>query len=288
MATLREIRRRIASVRSTQHITKAMKMVSAAKLRRAQEKIVATRPYAQKMQDMLKKLVFKIDGGRHPLLRKREGNRTLIIVVTADRGLCGAFNSNLIRYTEQTIRSMNTGPVMLMTVGRKGAEYFSQRGYEIFAKKINLFNTLEFSDAQEIIEPAVGAYMEQRFDRIDVIYNEFKSALQQNIVCERILPFTPEEGDAPESSQVEFLYEPERSEILTALIPRYLNIQLWKVLLESNAAEQGARMTAMENATENAEELIGHLSLTYNRARQAAITKEISEIVGGAEALKEK
>jgi len=288
MATLREIRRRIASVRSTQHITKAMKMVSAAKLRRAQEKIIATRPYARKMQELLRKLVVKTDGDQHPLLLKRVGTRILIIVVTADRGLCGAFNSNLIRYTEQTVRSMNSGPVMLMTIGRKGAEYFSQRGYEIFAKKINLFNTLEFSDAQEIIDPAVEAYLERRFDRIDVIYNEFKSALQQNVVCEQILPFTQEEGDNQDSSQVEFLYEPARVEILTSMIPKYLNIQMWKVLLESNAAEQGARMTAMENATENAEEMLGHLSLTYNRARQAAITKEISEIVGGAEALKEK
>jgi F-type H+-transporting ATPase subunit gamma len=288
MATLREIRRRIASVRSTQHITKAMKMVSAAKLRRAQEKIIATRPYARKMQELLRKLVVKTDGDQHPLLIKRDGTRILIIVVTADRGLCGAFNSNLIRYTEQTIRSMNAGPVMLMTVGRKGAEYFSQRGYDIFARKINLFNNLEFSDVQEIIDPAVAAYMEHRFDRIDVIYNEFKSALQQNVVREQILPFTQEVGDNQDSSQVEFLYEPTRGEILTSIIPKYLNIQMWKVLLESNAAEQGARMTAMENATENAEEMLGHLSLTYNRARQAAITKEISEIVGGAEALKEK
>jgi len=288
MATLREIRRRIASVRSTQQITKAMKMVAAAKLRHAQENILATRPYAGKMQGVLQKLVARAELQQHPLLLKRDGGKTLIINVTADRGLCGAFNSNLIRYTENIVHSAEDEPVSLLTVGRKGAEYFARRNHEIFAKKINFFNHLVFSDAREIVDQVVKAYLAGTFDRISVIYNEFKSVLQQNIVREQILPFTPDETTAGETSQVDFLYEPSREEILTVLIPRYLNIQMWKVLLESNAAEQGARMTAMENATENAEELIDYLSLTYNRARQAAITKEISEIVGGAEALKEK
>ncbi len=288
MATLREIRRRIASVRSTQQITKAMKMVAAAKLRRAQENIIATRPYAGKMQVVLQKLVSKAEVHQHPLLVKRAGNDVLIVVVTADRGLCGAFNSNLIRYTEQVIRSAEDESVRLLAVGRKGAEYFSRRDYDLFNRKINFFNTLAFSDAREIVDQVVPAYLEGTFARIEVIYNEFKSALQQNIVREQILPFVPAADEADEGSLVDYLYEPSRQEILTTIIPKYLNIQMWKVLLESNAAEQGARMTAMENATENAEELISRLSLTYNRARQAAITKEISEIVGGAEALKEK
>jgi F-type H+-transporting ATPase subunit gamma len=288
MATLREIRRRIASVRSTQQITKAMKMVAAAKLRRAQENILATRPYAGKMQGVLRKLVSKTEMYQHPLLLQRGGSDILIIVVTADRGLCGAFNSNLIRYTEHVIAAAEGESMHLLTVGRKGAEYFARRNYEIYNKKVNFFNHLAFSDAREIVDQVVETYLAGKFDRIEVVYNEFKSALQQNIVREQILPFTPDEEAEAESSQVDYLYEPSREEILTALIPRYLNIQMWKVLLESNAAEQGARMTAMENATENAEELIDNLSLTYNRARQAAITKEISEIVGGAEALKEK
>ncbi len=288
MATLQEIRRRISSVRSTQQITKAMKMVSAAKLRRAQENILATRPYARKMQGVLQKLVARAEMSQHPLLLKRDGDSALIIMVTADRGLCGAFNSNLIRYTENEINSRQDEAVRLMTVGRKGAEYFSRRNYAIFSKKINFFNQLNFSDAREIVDQVVDVFLSGEFDRIEVIYNEFKSALHQNIVRERILPFAPDEPTTEETSQMDYLYEPSREEILTALIPKYLNIQMWKVLLESNAAEQGARMTAMENATENAEELIGSLSLTYNRVRQAAITKEISEIVGGAEALKEK
>ena len=287
MATLREIRRRINSVRSTQQITKAMKMVAAAKLRRAQENILATRPYVHKMKGILHKLVSQVELQRHPLLIRPEGGNVLLIGVTADRGLCGAFNSNLIRYMENVKRSMDDESVSLMTVGRKGSEYFSRRRYDIFYKKVNFFNQLAFSDAREIVDQVVKVFMAGKFHRIEVIYNEFKSALQQNIVREQILPFMPGGEEAGQTTQVEYLYEPSRNEILSNLIPKYLNVQMWKVLLESNAAEQGARMTAMENATENAEELIGHLSLTYNRARQAAITKEISEIVGGAEALKE-
>jgi len=287
MATLPEIRRRIASVQSTQQITKAMKMVAAAKLRRAQENILATRPYAKKLSETIGHLMAKIEHSDLPLLQKRPEERLLVVVVTADRGLCGAFNSNIIRLSANRIREFADKEVYVYPVGRKSFEYFSKRDYQLYDKKYNFFNHLNFADASEIVEKLVSSYIDRQFDRIEIIYNEFKSAVQQNLTVEQFLPFLPDEEMLAEKQQVDFLYEPDKVSILNSIIPKHLNIAMWKVLLESNAAEQGARMTAMENATDNAEDLIASLTLTYNRARQAAITKEISEIVGGAEALKE-
>jgi F-type H+-transporting ATPase subunit gamma len=288
MATLREIRRRISSVKSTQQITKAMKMVAAAKMRKAQEAMFATRPYAAKLRETISHLIVKLENVSDPLIVERDVEKILLVVVTADRGLCGGFNSNIIRHAANLIRSYSDKEVSLFTVGRKGHEYFAKRDYSIFASKINLFNTLNFEDAVDIVGQLTEVYTTAQFDKIEIVYNEFKSAIQQNIITENFLPFAHAEEEEEDHSQIDFLYEPGKEEILNFLIPKHLNVQLWKVLLESNAAEQGARMTAMESATENAEELIGSLTLTYNRARQAAITKEISEIVGGAEALKEK
>lgn len=288
MATLREIRRRITSIQSTQQITKAMKMVAAAKLRRAQENIVATRPYAHKLAGLMGHIIARMENPEEVLLRQREVKKVLLVVVTADRGLCGAFNSNLIRQAVRTVQSYPDVEVQLFPVGRKGYEYFSRRDYDVYEKRINFFNHLNFNDAVEISEQLVECFASGEFDRIEVIYNEFKSAIQQNVVTEQFLPFIPDQDMLENKSGIDFIYEPGKAEILSSLIPKHLNVQMWKILLESNAAEQGARMTAMESATDNAEDLIAYLTLHYNRARQAAITKEISEIVGGAEALKEK
>ncbi len=288
MATLREIRRRISSIQSTQQITKAMKMVASVRLRQAQEKILATRPYAKKLQELMGRIVARMEDINEPLLQKREVKKVLMLVVTGDRGLCGAFNANIIRHTENELRDRKDVEIHLFPIGKKGFEYFSRRDYNIFNRKINFFNFLDFEDASETIKTIVDAYTSEEYDQIEVVYNEFKSAIQQFVVKEQILPFEPDDELSDSQSEVDFLYEPDKFEILHDLIPKQLNVQMWKVLLESNAAEQGARMTAMENATENAEDLIDYLTLHYNRARQAAITKEISEIVGGAEALKEK
>jgi F-type H+-transporting ATPase subunit gamma len=288
MATLRQIRRRISSVRSTQQITKAMKMVAAAKLRKAQERIMATRPYAQKLADTIGDLVAMLETSQNPLLQSRPIEKVLTVIVTADRGLCGAFNSNLIRYAKNLVQTYKDVESQILLVGRKGYEFFSRRDYQIFDYKMNFFNNLFFEDATEIVSKLVSAYTDGSVDKIEIVYNQFKSAVQQNITLEQFLPFIPDQEMVEAKSQIDFLYEPNKQAILDLAVPKHLNIQMWKVLLESNAAEQGARMTAMDNATENAEELIGYLTLTYNRTRQAAITKEISEIVGGAEALKEK
>ncbi|MEK6757402.1 MAG: ATP synthase F1 subunit gamma [Bacteroidota bacterium] len=296
MATLREIRRRISGIRSTQKITRAMKMVAASKLRRAQEAIVSTRPYARKMGELLRHLVTKVDVSIHPLLASREVKRVLLVVVTADRGLCGAFNSNITRSALQHIKANYSdqleaaGGLRLLTVGKKGSDYFARQLYEIYGKHVGIFHSLDFSHARSIVDQVAQGYLSGEIDKVEVIYNEFKSVIQQRIVVEQLLPILPEELKGPRDlramAQVEYIYEPSSAEIVMALVPRHLNFQMWRILLESNAAEQGARMTAMDNATENARELIRDLTLKYNNARQAAITKELLEIVSGAEALR--
>jgi F-type H+-transporting ATPase subunit gamma len=297
VATLREIRRRIGSIRSTQQITKAMKMVAAAKLRRAQENIVAARPYARKMSALLRHLVTKVDPSLHPLLVQREVQRVGLIIVTSDRGLCGAFNANLIRagmgHLEENYRELlKARQVRIIPVGKKAYDYFSKRYHGITAKNVGIFAHLGFHHAQQIIREVVDMYLLQDIDKVEVIYNEFKSVLRQNIVVEQLIPIPPEEAATSREEKkaeplIDYIYEPSAGELINALIPKHLNFQMWRILLESNAAEQGARMTAMDNATENANELIGLLQLQYNKARQAAITKELLEIVSGAEALRE-
>ncbi len=287
MATLREIRNRIASVKSTQKITKAMKMVAAARLRKAQEKITSTRPYASKLQEVVTHLISKSENGEHAFMMERPVSKVLLVMVTADRGLCGGFNANIIREASRIVDTSKDVNISIFIVGKKGYEHFSRRDYTIFDHKINFFNHLNFQNAVEIVSDLVSVYNEGQFDKIEILYNEFKSAVRQDITREQILPLVRnEENDS--SSKMDYLYEPGREEILSSIIPKQLNMQMWKVLLDSNASEQGARMTAMESATDNAEDMIAALTLHYNRARQAAITKEISEIVGGAEALKEQ
>ena len=288
MATLREIQDRISSIKSTQQITKAMKMVAAAKLRKAQENILAFRPYSYEIRSLIAHLVARsanVEG--IPLLQRRSVSKVLTVVVTSDRGLCGAFNANIIRRAVQGIADYSASEVSVFNIGRKGLEYFSKRDYQIQGQSINFFNHLKFDNALEISRTLVSLYSSGEFDRIEFLYNEFKSAIHQDVVVEQFLPFVPDEELEKSSSKVDFLYEPGKEEILQTLIPMHLNIQVWRILLESNAAEQGARMTAMESATENANELVGRLTVFYNRTRQAKITTEISEIVGGANALKE-
>lgn len=296
MATLREIRQRITSVKNTQKITKAMKMVAAAKLRRAQDAIVSTRPYARKLGELLRHLVTKVDPALNPLLTPREVRRIALVVVTADRGLCGAFNSNIMKTSVSQVKEKYQSyyeadhGLRLITVGKKGFDFFNKRDYELYSKHVGIFQNLGFNHARGIVNELTEGYLKGEFDLVGVIYNEFKSVIQQRIVVEQLLPIPPEETkpatDLKSLSQVEYIYEPSSAEIINALIPRHLNFQMWRILLESNAAEQGARMTAMNNATENAKELIRDLTLSYNKARQASITKELLEIVSGAEALK--
>jgi F-type H+-transporting ATPase subunit gamma len=289
VATLREIRRRITGVKSTQKITRAMKMIAAARLRRAQEAIVSTRPYARKLGALLRDLATKVDPSLNPLLVTREVKTVLLVVVTGDRGLCGSFNSNLIKAAVQHLYAQEGVGVKVLTVGKKGSEYFGKRNYVVVAKHSGLFQALDFQHARAIVDEITRGYLIGEFDRVDVIYNEFKSVIQQRIVVEQVLPIPQEQitpaKDLRALSQVDYIYEPSSTEIVNSLIPRHLNFQLWRVLLESNAAAQGAQMTAMDNATENAAELIRDLTLKFNNARQASITKELLEVVSGAEAL---
>ena len=295
MATLREIRGRIGGIKSTQKITKAMKMVAAAKLRRAQDAIVSARPYARKIRELMQHLSRAADSGGqgNPLLVPRTVERLVIVVVTSDRGLCGAFNANIIKAAINHIKTdyavmHEAGNVKLVCIGKKGYDFFIKRDYEIIGKHLGLFATLDFGKARAITEELVHGYRSREFDRVDVIYNEFKSVMQQRIAVEQFIPIPAEEtaGEHPHGA-ADYIYEPSAKHIVDALVPKHLNFQMWRVLLESNAAEQGARMTAMENATSNAGDLIRTLTLSYNKARQAAITKELLEIVSGAEALKQ-
>jgi F-type H+-transporting ATPase subunit gamma len=297
VATLREIRQRIGGIKNIQKITKAMKMVATAKLRRAQEAILSTRPYALKMGSLLSHLVTKVDPSIHPLFAPRQVRTVALVVVTSDRGLCGAFNTNLLRaavlHYEELRKELAAGgaKVQLITIGKKATEFFTNREYPIVDKYPGIFSDLHFGVARSIMDKLTSGYLEQKVDRVVVIYNEFKSLLQQRIVHEQLLPIPPEQlqgsGDRKSLAQVEYIYEPEAEKIITALIPRHLSFQIWRILLESNAAEQAARRTAMDNATMNASDLLGDLTLSYNKARQASITKELLEIVSGAEALKQ-
>ncbi len=287
MATLRDIRRRITGVRKTQQITKAMKMVAAAKLRRAQGNVLKIRPYAYELGEVIGHITQFVDRGLHPLLVDREPARIGVVVVTSDRGLCGAFSMNIIRRSVEEIKLLQAKgkDIELILIGTKASNFFRRREFSILNQYCDFFNELNFSHGVGIGGEIINLYTKQNLDQILVIYNEFKSVIQQNIVVELLLPLKP---GLPENAGavVDFIYEPSPDKILEVLLPKQINIQIWRILLESYAAEQGARMTAMELATDNAEEMIRNLTLHYNKVRQASITKEITEIVGGAEALR--
>jgi F-type H+-transporting ATPase subunit gamma len=287
MATLRDIRRRIRSVQSTQKITRAMKLVAAAKLRRAQERILAARPYANKMSELLANLVSGADTG-HPLLEQREGPRRQIVIITADRGLAGAFNSNILRRAVEFIRESNTTEVTLVVVGRKARDFFRRRPYSIKRDMLGFWDRLAYSHATELADYFMQQYLDGEVDEVHLLYNEFRSVALQRPVRQQLLPIpktVESEGDA--AAPVDYIYEPGPEAILNDLLPRHVRMQVFRALMESLAGEYGARMTAMEAATKNAKEMIDILSIQYNKARQEKITKELLDIVGGAEALKQ-
>lgn len=286
MATLRDIRRRIASIENISQVTDAMRVVAAARLRRAQENIVATRPFAEKFNTILGHLIAQIENPSHPLLEARELNRVCLISVSADRGLCGSFNSNVIRATTQrTQHYQDQGvAVMIICVGRRTRDYFARRDYNVSAEYVNIFRRLEFQTAVDIVGEFEALYTDKQIDKVEVIYNNFKSAILQTVLVEPLLPLTPEVPTGDELF-LDYLYEPGQEAIFQSVLAKHLNMQMWKILLDSNAAEQAARMAAMENATRNANDLIDELVLERNRARQTQITTEISEIVSGAAAL---
>lgn len=289
MPTLKDIRIRIKGVKSTQQVTKAMKMVAAAKLRRAQDRAIMARPYAGKLKEMLGSLSAKVDTSQNPLLSDRpEVNGVLVILITADRGLCGAFNTNIIKLAQKTVQQdfaaqHAAGKVSLICAGTRGYDFFRKRDFKVHKGYPAVFQNLDFETAREIAETASSMYLKGEVDRVVVVYNEFKSVLAPNLKAETLLPISS--GETEGEAGGDYLYEPSPTAIIDELVPKHLNTQVWRMMLESNAAEQAARMTAMDSATENAKELLRSLNISYNRARQAAITKELSEIVAGADAL---
>jgi F-type H+-transporting ATPase subunit gamma len=299
MPSLIDLRRRIRAVKNTQQITKAMKMVAASKLRRAQERIMNARPYAVQMQRVLSSVAARVDPSIHPLLAVREARpdaTTLLIIVTGDKGLCGSFNTNVIKaggaYLVEHPQQCTLG-----LVGRKGRDFFARRGFAVLFEQIGIFQKLGYNDAQAIAQTAIKAFLSGEVDRVMLVYNEFKSVMTQRVVLDQLLPIGRSEVDAaggrvaassPDAdprAQIDYLYEPSPEEIFNQLLPRYLEVQVYRALLESNAAFFAAQMTAMDTATKNSGEMISALTLYMNKVRQAAITREIIEVVSGAEAL---
>lgn len=283
MPALIDIRRRIRSVKNTQQITKAMKMVSAAKLRRAQEAMFAARPYARKMLEVLNSLATRAQPDSHPLLRERPVERVLLVVVTADKGLAGGFNSNIIRAAVRFLKSdeLTGKQVELEIIGRKGRDFFRRRSWTIRAEEVGLFQSLQFARAQQVAHRLIRRYVEAEVDQIWLAYNEFKTVVQQKVTVERLLPIERLALEPTEPAQ-DYIYEPDAKGIFGHILPKHVEMQVWHALLESLAAEHGARMAAMDAATNNAGEMIERLTLYMNKVRQAAITKEIIEVVSGA------
>ena len=292
MPSLLDIRRRIRAVKSTQQITKAMKMVAASRLRRAQERIQSGRPFANEMLRVLNSLAARVDPGSHPLLDDRAtrqaNGKALLFVITADRGLAGSFNANAIKAAGTFVVEDPAREVALGLIGRRGRDFFAKRGFEVRYEQVNLFQTLQFAHAQSIAQAAMEAFTNGDVDSVYLIYNEFKSVMSQRIVVERLLPIPRleiEPSQGPVNPQIDYLYEPSPEELFTTLLPRHVEVQVYRALLESNAAFYAAQMTAMDSASRNAADMIDQLTLYMNKVRQAAITREIIEVVSGAEAL---
>ena len=287
MASLKLIRTRIRSVKNTQQITRAMKMIAAARLRKAQMAIEARRPYAKRVAEVIATLANRADREAHPLLNVREPKNVLLLVLTSDRGMCGGFNVNISKATLKYCSQHELDQqVKLSIIGKKGQDFFRRRPqYAIEKNYMGVFENINLGQANEIGSDIISAYTEQGLDAVYMVYNEFKSAIAQEVVVERLLPVEPDPTHN-DTDKLDFAYEPSKSAVLDEVLPLYVNNQIYRAILESIASEMGARMTAMDNATRNATELIDQLTLTYNRARQATITKELLEIIGGAEALK--
>jgi F-type H+-transporting ATPase subunit gamma len=286
MANLKAIKKRIVSVKNTSKITKAMKMVSAAKLRRAQENVVAARPYAKKLGEVLGRLTAISDADSSPLQQKREVKNALLLVVTSDRGLCGGFNTNLCKAAERFVREHKDEypSLSVMTIGRKGYEYLKNR-QKIYKNQPGVFAKLSYQTAAFLAGEVIDGFLAEEYDEVYLIYNAFRSVMAQDITLERLLPVAPPAAEATEELPPVYIYEPDKEALLKELLPKNVEVQIFRALLESNASEHGARMTAMDSATKNANEMIGKLTLQYNRARQAAITTELIEIISGAESL---
>ncbi len=291
MANLKEVRNRIGSVSSTQQITKAMKMVSAAKLKRATNAIVQLRPYANKLKELLANLSASLEDGSSPFLQQREPNKVLIITVSSNRGLAGAFNANVIKTANNLIaekysEQLKAGNVSIVSIGKKTQEYYQRRKYNVIGNNNDVYNSLNFASVSTITEAVMEGFLKGDYDRVELVYNQFKNAAVQFLVAEQLLPVPKAEAVASVSTnQVDYILEPSQEEIVEQLIPKNIKIQVYKAVLDSNASEHGARMTAMDKATENAGDLLKALKLSYNQARQAAITTELTEIVSGAAAL---
>ena len=286
MPSLIDLRRRIRAVKSTQQITKAMKMIAASRLRKSQERVVNARPFANEALRVLRNLAARTDASAHPLLAVREEKRILAFVLTSDKGLCGSFNTNIIKAAVQAILARPNQHVDLGLVGRKGRDFFRRRGFPVVYEAVNIFQHLKFEDAEAIAQVAIDHYTEQKTDAVYLIYNEFKSVIQQRIVAEKLLPIPRADLDeADASTRVDYLYEPGPKELFDRILPGHVRVQVWRALLESAAAENAARMTAMDAATKNASEMIDSLTLYMNKVRQAGITREIIEVVSGAGAI---
>lgn len=287
MASLRDIKNRIASVKSTQQITKAMKMVSAARFRKAEEAIVQNRPYSNKMLEVLASLVLRTEQEAHPLLVRREPKNVALVVFTSDRGLCGSFNGSLMRSVDRFLREKKDqyDSIKLYIVGKKARDYYKSKDVQKMGELVELFGNVKFGHAEKIGCELIELYQKEELDLVYMIYNEFKSALTQTVVYDRLLPVEPPEAQ-PDASNPEYIFEPDKAKVLGWIMPRYVNVRLFRAMLESTASEHGARMTAMESASNNASDMIARLTLKYNRARQEAITTELMDIVNGVESMR--
>jgi F-type H+-transporting ATPase subunit gamma len=287
MPSLIDLRRRVRATKSTQQITKAMKMVSSSKLRRAQERILRNRPFAVEMERVFNSVASRTDPSRHPLLADRpEGTKTLLVVITADRGLCGSFNANVIKATAQFLKDgrLDVSNVAMALVGRKGRDLLGRRGFDVRYEEVGLFQNLTWAHAQAIAHTCINEFTTGDVRAVYLIYNEFRSVLSQRVTIERLLPI-PRQAQAPEQGAIDYLFEPAPEQLLGTLLPYHVSVQVMRALLESSAAEHAARMTAMENATKNAREMVDRLTLYMNKVRQAAITREIIEVVSGAQSV---
>lgn len=291
MANLKEVRNRIASVTSTQQITKAMKMVSAAKLKRATNAIVQLRPYAEKLREILANVSASVEGGASPFTVDRKPNKVLVVVIASNRGLAGAFNANAIKTANQLIagrysEQMRAGNVSVVAIGKRAQDYFSKRKYRVIGDNNELFSALNFENTSKITEAIMKGFSDGEYDRVELVYNRFRNAAVQILTTEQLLPLLPAAVETSSAkNDVDYIVEPSKEKIINELIPKAIKVQLYKAVLDSYASEHGARMTAMDKATDNAGELLKSLKLSYNQARQAAITTELTEIVSGAAAL---